>query len=309
MKLPSINIAGIKLGFKTDTDTISALLKAGFPGNSFTKRECNKIISVQSINKNSIHLIKEKINPEARTAYHEESGLEIFYTKGAVSIFLQDSGYSEIKRDAVNIHIDLHSPALKLIPDFLIQVTVLELLRRTRIFYFHAATLQYRNTGVSLTGLTGRGKSTLCYYLLSRGWRFLSDDMTLFNSEGNLLYPFINEMKIPYASLELTGKKKSNQKGKFSYIPENRVKSVKPGFLFILNPRKSIPEIREIETLSVFEYLLGSSIIPSSKMVNRENFNSLFMLMNNFKHCYKLSCSKNLLRTAKLIEGEIEQGL
>lgn len=68
---------------------------------------------------------------------------------------------------------------------------------------FHAAVLERGNAGVILPAPPGSGKSTLCAALVSRGWRLLSDEMTLVRPQDLALVPVPRPVSLKNASIGL----------------------------------------------------------------------------------------------------------
>jgi HprK-related kinase A len=66
---------------------------------------------------------------------------------------------------------------------------------------FHAAVLQRGNAGVILPAPPGSGKSTLCAALVSRGWRLLSDELTLVRPHDLALVPLPRPVSLKNASI------------------------------------------------------------------------------------------------------------
>ena len=53
----------------------------------------------------------------------------------------------------------------------------------------HSAVLEYKGVAIIFPAMPGSGKSTLCSALMLRGWRLLSDEFGLIDSESGLLVP------------------------------------------------------------------------------------------------------------------------
>lgn len=67
----------------------------------------------------------------------------------------------------------------------------------------HAAVVARDNQAIILPGDPGAGKSTLCAALVCRGWRLLSDEMTLINPENLEIIPIPRPVSLKNASIDL----------------------------------------------------------------------------------------------------------
>lgn len=67
----------------------------------------------------------------------------------------------------------------------------------------HAATLEKDGKGIIISAPSGSGKTTLCAYLVSQGWRLLSDELALISPEDELLYGLARPMNLKNHSIEL----------------------------------------------------------------------------------------------------------
>lgn len=67
----------------------------------------------------------------------------------------------------------------------------------------HAAVLERRGCAVILPAPPGSGKSTLCAALASRGWRLLSDEMTLVRPADLALVPMPRPISLKNASIDV----------------------------------------------------------------------------------------------------------
>jgi len=73
--------------------------------------------------------------------------------------------------------------------------------RAHRYLIIHAAVLELRGRAVILPAPPGSGKSTLCAALVTRGWRLLSDEMTLVRLEDGMLVPLPRPVSLKNASI------------------------------------------------------------------------------------------------------------
>ena len=66
----------------------------------------------------------------------------------------------------------------------------------------HAAVIERNGCAAILPAPPGSGKSTLCAALIQRGWRLLSDELTLIRSDGNIA-PLARPVSLKNASIEI----------------------------------------------------------------------------------------------------------
>ncbi|MFQ5810908.1 MAG: hypothetical protein ACE5JM_14925, partial [Armatimonadota bacterium] len=74
---------------------------------------------------------------------------------------------------------------------------------RTEYVQLHAATLAYEEQAVVFAGPSGTGKSTLAAGLLARGWRYLSDEFALIDSDTRHVHPFPKALCIKAGSFDV----------------------------------------------------------------------------------------------------------
>lgn len=68
---------------------------------------------------------------------------------------------------------------------------------------FHAAVVDRDGQALILPGLPGSGKSTLCAALVNRGWRLLSDELTLVRPEDGGLVPLARAVSLKDRSIQV----------------------------------------------------------------------------------------------------------
>lgn len=69
----------------------------------------------------------------------------------------------------------------------------------------HAAVVEKNGRAFIFPGTPGSGKSTLCAALTCRGWRLLSDEMTLISLADGLAYPAPRPVSLKNQSLDIIG--------------------------------------------------------------------------------------------------------
>ncbi len=304
MNSQTYSFAAKNIKFKFSDEQLTDYLDTAFPEFYIESELIDIEVNLSLINSARFTELTSKIKSYNLTAFHPESGLEYFCDTQSLYIKLRDAGISEINSGAYNIYINNDSNDLRLVPDFLIQPTVLEILRINHVFFFHGGTLAFKGLGISFTGLSGAGKSTLIYSLVKSGWKFLSDDLTLFNLNGDKLFSFGKDIKVPFDSLKFLGENSGNiSTGKKQIIiSDNYLKSINPGYLIFLGERKEVPAIAELSGTEVLQKLMESSIIPTFKEVNSENFKSINKLLDNYKGIYQLTLSNNLNEVRSFLE-------
>lgn len=67
----------------------------------------------------------------------------------------------------------------------------------------HAAVVEKDGVTVLLPAPPGSGKSTLCAGLVSRGWRLLSDEMALYDSDQNMVFGMARPVSLKGQSVEV----------------------------------------------------------------------------------------------------------
>jgi HprK-related kinase A len=72
-----------------------------------------------------------------------------------------------------------------------------------RYLVIHAASLARGGRALIMPAPPGSGKSTLCAALMLRGWRLLSDELTLVDTASGLLYPLARPVNLKNASIDI----------------------------------------------------------------------------------------------------------
>jgi HprK-related kinase A len=75
--------------------------------------------------------------------------------------------------------------------------------RANRYLIIHAAVIENGGNAVIMPAPPGSGKSTLCAALVSRGWRLLSDELTLVRLEDGALVPLPRPVSLKNGSIDV----------------------------------------------------------------------------------------------------------
>lgn len=179
-----------------------------------------------------------------------------------------------------------------------------------QFFSIHAATLEKDGKGVIISAPSGSGKSTLCAYLVSQGWRLLSDELALLCPKTMMLYGLgrpinlknhsIDLMKNYYPSKSFSEVIADTTKGTISLLkpPTQSIKSiqqpVKPNLLVFvcynedeqcyMEPiEKSLALTEVIKNSFNFSLLNKNGFIAARNLVSQTN--AVYIEYNNFQSC------------------------
>ncbi|MES2537659.1 MAG: HprK-related kinase A [Pseudomonadota bacterium] len=72
-----------------------------------------------------------------------------------------------------------------------------------RYLIIHAAVMEKDGRAVVMPAPPGSGKSTLCAALVSRGWRLLSDELTLISTSDGRIFPMPRPISLKNQSIEI----------------------------------------------------------------------------------------------------------
>ncbi|MDG3088301.1 HprK-related kinase A [Vibrio hannami] len=174
----------------------------------------------------------------------------------------------------------------------------------------HAASLEKDGKGIIITAASGSGKSTLCAYLVSRGWRLLSDELALISPEKLTMYGLGRPINLKNQSIDLMSRyfkpadfsevAKDTHKGTISLLraPEESVENshipVEPAHIVFVNynaseecyvePVDKCSALAEIVKNSFnFNLLSKSGFACARKLV--EKTSAVYIEYNNFSAC------------------------
>jgi HprK-related kinase A len=177
--------------------------------------------------------------------------------------------------------------------------------RRAEFLQIHAATLAWRGQGVVFPGQSGSGKSTLALGLLSRGWKYLSEEFALISAATTWVHPFpkalcikagafdtVQGMNIPFAGrcYNVEG-----YKGRVAYVNpldfgEHAIGDQCP-IRYIIFPRYaagSVPRLRKMSPATAAFELLRHSM---NRSTFRERALSILAEVVRGAECFQLESS------------------
>lgn len=139
----------------------------------------------------------------------------------------------------------------------------------------HAAVIEKNNKAVIMPGQPGAGKSTLCSALINRGWRLLSDELTLISLKNGDIYPISRPVNLKNESIDII-------KGfEPSSIFSNKANDTHKGTVSLLKPPTSSvarANITATPKLIVLPKYKAQSELTINNMDEKELF---FSLINN----------------------------
>lgn len=75
--------------------------------------------------------------------------------------------------------------------------------RRLDVMHFHAGVMSFEGQGVLMPAYSGTGKTTLVAGLLSRGWKYLSDEFAMIDPDTLMIQPFPKPMCVKEGSWKM----------------------------------------------------------------------------------------------------------
>ncbi|WP_230874684.1 HprK-related kinase A [Methylomonas sp. LL1] len=143
----------------------------------------------------------------------------------------------------------------------------------------HAAVVEKHGNALILPGTPGSGKSTLCAALINKGWRLLSDELTLIDCQTGLITPVPRPVSLKNQSIELIA----------NAFPHNQFSSVvhdtlKGSVTLMKPPAESISRADEIAApcLVVFPKFQHQSSLNLTALPKAEAFMKLADLSFNY---------------------------
>ncbi len=181
----------------------------------------------------------------------------------------------------------------------------------------HAGVLEKNGVAIIMPGFPGAGKSTLTAALMLRGWRLLSDELTLYDWKTNSLVPIPRPVSLKNDSIDIIRQFDSNaqigdvvkdtQKGTVAHlkVPGHSIQkaqqSVSPRFIVIPRyDREADNEVRKVPDGTTFMRMAELSF--NYGILGVDGFNAMKHLMRE-SSCYELSYNGDLDIGVGMIDG------
>ncbi len=194
-----------------------------------------------------------------------------------------------------------------------------EVVRRMDSFLqLHAGVMERDGVGVVFPASPGSGKTTLCAGLLSRGWRFLSDEFALIDGEG-MIHPYPKALCIKEGSFEVMEhlglpmvsprRYRKGKKGRVAYVNPRVVGSRGIGercqlrhVVFPKFEQGATPRIRSISRGET-----GFELAQLSFNLRKKGNEGMAMMMSALQHadCHRLT-SGDIDTTCELLEASLD---
>lgn len=214
----------------------------------------NKSISVPS------DLQKVHITFKNSEHYFEEA-----FTENSISLHDKRNNVYVIKNDEIRVHfanLDIDWISMYI---FSLPIGYLNFLNGFHIM--HGSSFSYKNQAISLIGKSGSGKSSICSLLLSKNFKFISEDLTILDENLNAyffnnyiklsetFYDLSSEYMTKTTNLSMDSRDRSLYKIAHKFCNFNPTKIRKCYFLEWSDHQ----EIIDIDNESLFKYLLTFS--------------------------------------------------
>ena len=136
-------------------------------------------------------------------------------------------------------------------------------------FIIHAAALERAGRGVILPAPPGSGKSTLCAALVNRGWRLLTDELTLVDTETRAIIPIVRPISLKNESIEVI--QRFAPQSVFGPVSPNTIKGT---ISHLRPPAESVARVKEscVPRWCVFPRYRSSGGLPARIMPRGQAF-------------------------------------
>ena len=220
-----------------------------------------------------------------------------FYVKGGNEIIVEPK--KDVEDRAIRI--------------FLLGSAFGALLHQRGHFVFHASTVEYKNHAVCVSGVSGAGKSTLAKALNNKGYKIISDDVTVVEFDGDdkpFVLPGLRRVKLWQDAAEKLGESFSEEKAirknvnKYTLNVQLPEGSTELKYVFILEPyNKDELEVSEIQSFQKVNELIKNtyrfSFISNSE--RKRHLEQCGKIANNVK-MYKIFRPRKGFTLEKQIE-------
>ena len=170
----------------------------------------------------------------------------------------------------------------------------------------HAAVVEKNGFALILSGQPGAGKSTLCAALINRGWRLLSDEMTVIDLKTKELIPIVRPVSLKNESIDIIKKfaPEAIFGDSFCDTAKGTVSHLKPGRTCVENSTKRaiakvviFPRYKEGAKTNLQVLDKGQTVIKLAdnafnyNVVGAQGFNALCDVVEN-SSCYDFEYSE-----------------
>jgi hypothetical protein len=203
-----------------------------------------------------------------------------------------------------------------ILSNFIFLTGLSEMLRSRGLFPVHGAALAREDTGILVPGFTRSGKTTLSIALVRKGFKFLSDDRSLFRkikSGFELLafpegvdvtddtlsfFPEIQELPDDFFEMGLTKRRFWVEK----VYPNSISHRCLPRILLFPNiVGRKVSRLKPITRMEAVERFLPHTLLVFDQQIAEKQFYLLCQLVEEMD-CYRLDFGKDLLSVSELIE-------
>lgn len=211
--------------------------------------------------------------------------LQLEYLSGSIRVevqYAEDSVRACVTADAL-----AHAAALG---NWILTIPLAQLLKKSGLYFMHAACLEKDGRGYLFAGKSGSGKTTLTLGLLQQGWNAISDDdVFLTERDGQLMaLGGPDRCKVTAETWRwLEGEKETDFAGKRELSLERRFpgqlrRETPVDYLFFLAPENRTA-IQKLQAVTAFERLLRLAFLPGNPKLVRQNWQFLGMLSNRLE--------------------------
>lgn len=160
----------------------------------------------------------------------------------------------------------------------------------------HAAVVERNGHALILPAPPGSGKSTLCAGLISRGWRLLSDELTLIDSGSGHIVPIPRPVSLKNASIEVI--KSFNPEAIFSPVVRDTAKG---SVAHMRPPAESVR--RSVETVPPGWLILPRYVADAESVLSPQPKAQAFMQLADNSFNYSLHGRSGFETLSRVIDA------